>query len=259
MHRWEVENGDIIWERARAIQLYIRVQRAAVEYDESIRSAGSDRVQGLQSTRGSSLDVPHSPCIPLPQLSDPGPESSTVILLTDLNRRSHAKLQYDKHTVTSVVICIELLVIIRPALTRRRRHPNACFTLIQKDWHSNKSHSFFPQHKTHSSLVETELLQSNYLSVWSCKTPPSCFQSHSNKPEVETWFLEGGFSLLRQTRIWHTHIWQMHITHNTSCTLCTCDIFSKIPCNEVITAFSAIRLLCPYYTFFFFITNTFRL
>lgn len=144
MHRWEVENGDIIWERARALQLYIRVQRAAVEYDESIRSAGSDRVQGLQSTRGSSLDVPHSPCIPLPQLSDPGPESSTVILLTDLNRRSHAKLQYDKHTVTSVVICIELLVIIRPALTRRRRHPNACFTLIQKDWHSNKSHSFFP-------------------------------------------------------------------------------------------------------------------
>lgn len=175
----------------------------------------------------------------------------SVILLTDLNRRSHAKLQYDKHTVTSVVICIELLVIIRPALTRRRRHPNACFTLIQKDWHSNKSHSFFPQHKTHSSLVETELLQSNYLSVWSCKTPPSCFQSHSNKPEVETWFLEGGFSLLRQTRIWHTHIWQMHITHNTSCTLCTCDIFSKIPCNEVITAFSSIRLLCPYYTFFF--------
>lgn len=110
---------------------------------------------------------------------------------------------------------------------------------------------FFSQHKTHSSLVETELLQSNYLSVWSCKTPPSCFQSHSNKPEVETWFLEGGFSLLRQTRIRHTHIWQMHITHNTSCTLCTCDIFSKIPCNEVITAFSSIRLLCPYYTFFF--------
>lgn len=83
-------------------------------------------LQGLIEYRGSSplkaplWMFPIHPASRLPQLSDPGPESSTVILLTDLNCRSHSKLQRDKHTVTSVVICIELLVIIRPAPTFRQ-------------------------------------------------------------------------------------------------------------------------------------------
>lgn len=72
-------------------------------YGESVRPAGSDRVGGGSSPLHAALWMfPCQPCIPSSPL--PGPVLS------------NSKVRRDK-PVTSVVICIELLFIIRPSLT----------------------------------------------------------------------------------------------------------------------------------------------
>lgn len=64
MHELEVENGDIIWGRARALQLYFSTESSGwVWLSESLGFLRSNRVQGLQSAPCSPLDVPHSPYI----------------------------------------------------------------------------------------------------------------------------------------------------------------------------------------------------
>lgn len=85
MHGWQAENGDIIWGWARA-KLYVCVRRTAEQNDFIHFCGGLDRVQGLQFTQSSSLDVPHSPHIPPSQLSPPLHRSIAYSAATRIQR-----------------------------------------------------------------------------------------------------------------------------------------------------------------------------
>lgn len=112
-------------EHYSCIQYLCAKSSSGVWLGESTRSAGPERVQGLQSTLCSSLDAPHSPCISSSQLPDPG-HLPQLYCLQNCDGNSKVTLWF-----TSVVICIEVLVIIRSSLTQSQHEPKVLIDSVR--------------------------------------------------------------------------------------------------------------------------------